>query len=380
MTTDRRARVVVIAAFSGLGVSWGAWGAVVPSVRDATGAGDAELGFALLFVAVGAVPAMIATPRLLLAWPRATLPVALVLLGAAFAAVGRASSVTQLGAVLLVVGVVSGVVDVGANIVATRLESVAGRSLLHLGHGAFSASVVVAALATGVARDRGAGPLAVLGAGAGVVAGLAAVVWAFTPRTASAPPSGAIDRRGWTVGRSIVVLGLLAAVALAIESGFQTWSAEHLERVLGTRPTVGGVATAIFAGGAALGRFTAHRRGPAVGDPQLFRIGAAVGALGSLITATAPAPWVALVGIGLAGAGVSVIFPLLVGQAARRSPGGAERAVSAVSVLGYTGFLVSPPLMGAAAQPWSLRVSFAALAALGVVLALAGPRLTTTAT
>jgi predicted MFS family arabinose efflux permease len=374
VTAERRARIVVVAAFSGLGVAWGAWGAVLPGVRDATGASESEIGLALLFVAVGAVPAMLATSRLLVRWPRATLPAALVLLGAAFATVGASSSVAQLAAALFVTGAFSGLVDVAANIVTTRLAAVAGRSLLQLGHGSFSASVVVAALATGVARDSGAGPLAVLGMAAVVIGALATVVWSLTPSVAPSPVRLERDRQA--IGRPIVLLGVLAAVALAIESGFQTWSAEHLERVLDARPTVGGAATAIFAAGMATGRFAAHRHGPRIGDPGLFRIGSFVAAVGTVVTSVAPAPWVALAGIAVAGVGVSVIFPLLVGQAARRSPGGAERAVSAVSVIGYTGFLVSPPLMGAAAQPWSLRVSFAVLAVLGVGLALAGPRVT----
>jgi predicted MFS family arabinose efflux permease len=368
--------VVVVAAFSGLGVAWGAWGAVLPSVRDTTGASEAELGLALLFVAVGAVPAMLAAPRLLVAWPRATLPAALVALGAGFAAVGATSSVPQLTIALFVAGAMSGLVDVAGNIVTTRLEPVAGRSLLHLGHGAFSASVVVAALATGVAREAGAGPLAVLGGAALVIGALAAVVWTLVPHELDGARSVVGEGgSGWGVARPVLLLGAVAAVALAVESGFQTWSAEHLERVLDARPTVGGAATAIFAAGMAAGRFAAHRHGPAVGDRRLLRLGAVVGVVGSVITSVAPAAWVALVGVGVAGAGVSVIFPILVGQATRRSPAATERAVSAVTVLGYTGFLVSPPLMGAAAQPWSLRVSFGGLALLGAIVAITGPPL-----
>jgi hypothetical protein len=375
---DRRARVAVLGAFSSLGVAWGAWGAVVPGVRVNTRADEAALGVALLLVAVGAVPAMLAAPRVLAPRPGLVLPVAIVVLGAAFALAGATRSVAQLAAVMIFVGAASGLVDVGSNAVTARLEALTGRSLLQLGHGAFSSAVVVAALATGSARQVGAGPLPVLGGAAVVMAALAvAVRVALAALPLGATSTGPVsddDGRGRDVARAVAVLGVLAATALAVESGFQTWSAEHLERVLDAAPAVGGAATALFAAGAAAGRLAAHRNGPALGGPRLFLVGASTGAAGALVTAVAPVSWVALVGVALAGAGVSVLFPLLLGQATRLRPAAPERAVSTVTVIGYAGFLVSPPLVGAVAGPYSLRAGFGMLAAFAGVLALIGPR------
>ena len=55
---DRRARTT-LAGFVALGLFWGAWAAVLPSVQDATGASKGALGVAMLFVSLGSLPAML---------------------------------------------------------------------------------------------------------------------------------------------------------------------------------------------------------------------------------------------------------------------------------------------------------------------------------
>lgn len=381
----RFARLMVVTGFGAFGIAWGAWGAVVPGVREATGASQAQLGAALLLVAAGAVPTMVLAPKVLARFPRSTLPVAMTLLGLAFAFVGTTGTVTLLAVALTAVGATSGLADVSLNTIGARLESLSAQPLLQLGHGCFSAAVVIAALTTGLARDAGAGPLAVLGGVAVTLAALSTLLAVLRPPGAvsldteveGAGPETTTARR--TYLRLVGVLGAAAAVAFLIENGFQSWSAEHLEQTLGARAAIGGTAAALFAVGAASGRFAAYRFGAALTGARLMAGAALVGALGAVATAVAPRPWVALAGIALSGAGISIIFPLLISQTNRRAePGDRDRAVARVGVIAYVGFLVSPPLMGLVAGLSSLRGSFALLAALAVVLAVAAPQVLAT--
>jgi Kef-type K+ transport system membrane component KefB len=62
------------------------------------------------------------------------------------------------------------------------------------------------------------------------------------------------------------------------------------------------------------------------------------------------------------------MFPILL-SAAGRVPGVApSAALSAVTAVGYTGFLAGPPLIGLFAQVTSLRIALGLVAALGVVI------------
>ena len=48
-----------LAAFLALGLFWGAWASVLPSVQRATHVSKGTLGFALLFVTLAAIPTML---------------------------------------------------------------------------------------------------------------------------------------------------------------------------------------------------------------------------------------------------------------------------------------------------------------------------------
>ena len=51
-------------AFAAFGAYWGAWGVLVPDVKEQVDASVTELGLALLAVALAALPAMLVTGRI----------------------------------------------------------------------------------------------------------------------------------------------------------------------------------------------------------------------------------------------------------------------------------------------------------------------------
>ena len=58
-----RSNVAPYFAFAAYGLFWGTWGASLPALKTAAGVDDSQLGIALLFVGLGALPAMILTGR-----------------------------------------------------------------------------------------------------------------------------------------------------------------------------------------------------------------------------------------------------------------------------------------------------------------------------
>ena len=58
-----RAAYAPYAAFAAFGIFWGAWGAALPALRTQAGVSEGQLGTALLFVGLGALPAMAFTGR-----------------------------------------------------------------------------------------------------------------------------------------------------------------------------------------------------------------------------------------------------------------------------------------------------------------------------
>jgi predicted MFS family arabinose efflux permease len=375
MATTRPAaggRIRVLGGFAAFGAFWGAWGAVLPAVQSHARVDDGQLGIALLCIGAGALVSMRSAGTLVDRWGATALPATLVAFGAAAALPGLATSTASLCAVLLVLGATSGAVDVAINAEGTRTEAANGQPVLSLAHGTFSACVVVGSLATGALRAADAGAELVLGLVGVAVLAVAIALWRV-PAPGGAVVSARMALRH--VPRMLVVLGALCALAFFVENAWQSWGAVHLESDLDASPALGALAPALFAGAAAASRMGGHILVGRFDEILIMRAGATAGAAGTLLAALAPSAALALVGIVIAGAGISICAPILfsiAGRSADEAVRGA--AVSIVTTIAYLGFLVGPAAVGLMADATTLRASLAAVAGVAVLLAVLAGR------
>src|SRR5438132_6665136 len=280
-----------LAGFFALGLFWGAWAAVLPSVQDATGASKGALGVAMLFVSLGSLPAM-----LLLAGPAVDrFGARAVALGCGAFAVatalpGLATSLPTLVPALAASGAASGLLDVAINANAGRIERETGRRLMPLAHGMYSVGVLVGAVGAGLARSEGAGRESILVAVSICVVAVGALAATDDTRVPVRPGPRARFARG------LLLIGLVGAAGFVVEGGLESWSALFLERQLDARPAVSGLGPGVFGASMAAGRFFAQL---AVGfsDRVLLGGGALLAAAGCVLTASAPSAAVGLVGL-----------------------------------------------------------------------------------
>jgi hypothetical protein len=361
-------RLRVLGGFAAFGVFWGGWGAALPALQVHAGVSDGQLGVALLCIGAGALLSMRLAGSALDRWGAPALPAALGAFAAAAVLPGLATSPIALSGTLLVLGATSGAVDVAINAEGVRSEAAVGRPVLSLAHGTFSACVVAGSLVTGALRAAGAGVELVL-----VIVGavVALVALSLLRAPAAGGGLGRPDASLRHVPRALVVLGALCALAFFVENAWQSWGAVHLESDLDASPALGALAPALFAGSAAAARFGGHGLAGRVREVTLLRAGALVGAAGTLLAALAPVAALALVGVALAGAGISICAPILFSLAGRGADEAVRgAAVSIVTTIAYLGFLIGPAVVGLVADATTLRASLAGVAI--VALALAG--------
>jgi hypothetical protein len=365
-------RLRVLGGFAAFGAFWGGWGAALPAVQEHAGVSDGQLGVALLCIGAGALLSMRVAGSVLDRWGAPALPAALGVFAAAAVLPGLATSTVGLCAALLVLGATSGAVDVAINAEGVRSEAATGQPVLSLAHGTFSACVVIGSLATGGLRAAGAGAELVL-----VVVGAVVALVALALARAPAAGGGPSSRQGPSLRhlpRALVVLGALCALAFFVENAWQSWGAVHLESDLDASPALGALAPALFAGSAAAARFGGHGLAGRVREVTLLRAGAVVGAAGTLLAALAPVAALALVGVAIAGAGISICAPILFSLAGRGADEAVRgAAVSIVTTIAYLGFLVGPAVVGLLADAATLRASLAAVAGVALGLALLSP-------
>ena len=133
------------------------------------------------------------------------------------------------------------------------------------------------------------------------------------------------------------------------------WTAVYLRQVLKAGPGTAAAGYAVFSAAMAtfrlLGDYITMRLGPLL----TVRIGSLVGACGLIWALSMQSPAWAMPGFAAAGAGFSVIIPLVFGSGGRVESVGPGAGVATVTGLGYIGFIVGPPTIGFVSQLTNLR-------------------------
>ena len=91
-----------------------------------------------------------------------------------------------------------------------------------------------------------------------------------------------------------------------------------------------------------------------------------------------PSPYISIAGFFLVGLGLSSIVPIAysIGGNEKNLPAGVGLAM--VTTVGYSGFLIGPPVIGFIADWLNLRVSLGLIALLLALMTILGYRYTTT--
>jgi MFS family permease len=118
----------------------------------------------------------------------------------------------------------------------------------------------------------------------------------------------------------------------------------------------------------ALGRFTGDKFIHAFGHSRVLKMNGLLIAVGMSLSLLILNPVWVIIGFALVGFGVSSVIPIVYMLAAKSRAMPPAVALSAVSSVGFTGFLVGPPIIGFVAQALGLRVSLVLIVFLGMMI------------
>lgn len=361
----RRQIAAALAGMGAWGVFWGGWGALLPAIKAATGASEAVFGTALLGVATGALPAMLLFGPLVDRFGRWALAASLGLFGASIVPIAFARSPLTLAVCLVGLGATSGTLDIALNARVAALEAATGRRLFNLAHAVFPLAVVLTSPAVGLARQLGVGAAPILVA-LSAASLLAALANARGGPGATAAPA---RRPRFRPSAALIAAGALAAGVHVIENAVEQWSAIFLEQDLGTQPAVASLGPAVYMGMLFLGRVAAQRYGDRLGDRRTLIVTVLSASAGMALAAISTHPALALLGFGVAGFGMAAGIPTIFSMTGRSvDPDARGAAIGTITAIAYTGYLFSPPLVGAIAGRLSLHASWATLAGVALLL------------
>lgn len=356
------------------GTVLGSWVSRIPAVTARHDLSTGAVGTILMTIAVGAIVSFAIAGALINRKGSATTSVAFGMLFALMLPlIGLAPSVWLLVPVFLLFGAGNGGMDVAMNAQAVEVEQTLGRSVINSLHGYFSLGGVLGAAVGALAAGLDVAPavhLPLVG-----IAGLLGLWWlrphllpdAHLAHVTTDEPVFALPPRAmWALG----VIAFCSAVA---EGAVADWSALYLDDHLGTGGGVAAIGYAAFSLAMLVGRFSGDGLVDRFGTVPMVRVGAIISSVGLALGLLVNQPAAMIVAFALVGLGVSVLFPLVFKSAATFPGVSRGRAVAGVATIGYTGFLVGPPVLGWIAEPASLRVSLAIVVALCATVALLAP-------
>ena len=390
MTTNTRPahatawRNAVFASFALNGLGAATWVIRLPSIREDLGLSVSQVGYLIFGVSAGSIVGLLLASHVI-QWlgGRRSIRILMFIAAGSLIVIGAGSSVISNYAVVFagmaLYGFSSAIWDVAMNVEGAAVEKAIGRTIMPLFHASWSAGMVIGtgigAIAVGAQIDTFP-HMAVL-------ALLLAIGAVFAPRALPAVSTHAetgepvehVDFKArisiWREPRTLLI-GLIALGFAFTEGSAGDWLQIGLidDRFLDKGTAA--LFFTIFSASMMVGRIAGGPLIDRFGRVTLLRVTGAAAAVGLTLVIFVPTIPIAVIGIVLWGIGASLGFPVAM-SAAADDPARAAARVSAVATVGYTAFLVGPPLLGIVGEQIGVLNSLLIVLALIVAAVLAAP-------
>jgi MFS family permease len=378
MALDRGARATrrsVAAVFFVQGFLFASWTAHIPHIKAHLHLGDGGLGVALLAAPAGSILAMFVVARLLpTRGSRQLVRGALVGYCLAGLVVGLSSSMLFFFLAFLFWGFFLGALDVSMNAQAVSVEAASSRRLMPGFHGSWSlgsllgagAGVIGVGLGWSLSEQIAIFAIPLLIAALGLSRGMITDRHAHAPAGQSAPAERSALRNP-----AILVLGVIVLLDMLCEGAVADWAAVYLRDSLHTTSVVAGLGFTLYLLTMMITRFSGNRTATRFGVPRILPALALLAAIGATLGLIVNRPWSVLAGLMCLGVGLALIVPLAFSACGHVPRVHAGKAIAAVSGIGYSAYVVGPPLVGGIANWSSLRTAFFLIPLLIVGIAVA---------
>jgi MFS family permease len=160
--------------------------------------------------------------------------------------------------------------------------------------------------------------------------------------------------------KPFILLGGISFIVMGSEGAIVDWSALYLQEVaLAPEYLVGG-GFFLFSLCMTIARFFGDQWSKRFGSIQIIAFGALVAGIGYCLVLSGNT-YLALIGFALNGLGFSVVIPEVFRIAGQSNTIDPTKAMSVVAGFGYSGFLLTPVVLGVVSENFGLSVGFLGL-------------------
>jgi MFS family permease len=367
--TKRIYRLAVGVLFFLQGLCFASWASRIPSIQQQLHISDALLGVILFALPVGSMLSLLFSGRLVAKYGSKKVAANALLLYSLFLPViGLSGNVWVLIAALVLFGMAGNIGNIAINTQAVHVESRYGKNIMASFHGLWSLAGFIAAGVGSYMIAEGVIPLTHFVFMSTLIVSGVAISFQYLVPDGETPSAG--GQRFVKPHKSLINLGVLAFCCMICEGAMFDWSGIYFQKVVHADKEWAGAGYTAFMCAMATGRFVADWVANRLQfQKTIFLSGLFI--LGGLALAvTVPAVVPAIIGFLLVGFGVSSVIPLIYSEAGKSTVTTPGMALTAVSSIGFLGFLIGPPLIGVIAGLVSLRLSFLVVALIGLLIAV----------
>ncbi|MBT8299992.1 MAG: MFS transporter, partial [Maribacter sp.] len=330
----------------------------IPTVKENLGIDKADLGIAIFFLSLGVFTVFPIAAKIInkVGVGRAT---SLGVLCSSLVALLPllAPNYYTLMASLFLFGAFNGFTDIAMNTLVTELEKQDNQKFMSAAHGFFSLGGVLAGLGSFLIVAIGNPPLHMLIAVVLVIS-VNAVFFNRYYHIKAAP----VDKEPFSLKlfKPLMILGIVSFIAMGSEGAIVDWSGLYLKEISLAPEALWGAGFLGFQITMTLGRFLGDAISTRIGSVKMVALGALIAISGYVLVLTT-ATYFAIAGFALSGLGFSVMVPELFRIGGNVKGIDSSQGVSFIAGLGYTGFLMAPPILGFIAKSSSLLSCFIVL-------------------
>jgi MFS family permease len=370
-------RIAISVFFFCCGCTFATWAARIPSIKEKFHLNEAQLGAVLFMLPFGSLLALpfagwsVSTfGSRLMTFLSVIFYILLLLL------IGYSWSVFMLSIVLFFFGFWGDVLNIAMNTQALLLqEEMYAKPVLSSFHGMWSLGALTGAAMGGVFMKAGLSTEQHFTIAACVI-GILAIAFLFRLIKKDTPKTRDQKLFAWP-DKALLLLGAICFCCALCEGAMADWSSLYYKQVINDVNRVSTTGYTAFAFMMALGRLIGDGITGRLGYKGILMFDSILIACGLTLAITIQHPVSVIVGFGFVGLGVATIIPIVYSLAGKSKTMATSAALAAVSTVGFTGFLVGPPLIGLVAHETGLRWALTIVLVLGLIIFVLARKLKT---
>jgi MFS family permease len=364
-----RIRLGVGSFYFGMGLCFASWASRIPDIKTTLHLSEAALGSILFAVPIGQLLMMPFSGKLVTCYgSHRTLVVAIIMYTISLANLGLATSPWSLALGLLFFGGIGNLTNISINTQGVYTEGLFKRTIMSSFHGMWSLAGFTGAFVGLGMLALNLNPLQHF-----LIVGIFVIsLISFNTKyliKAKEKPQSKKEKGFRKPDKMLLWLGIIGFCCMASEGIMFDWSGVYFKDVVKAPGPLVILGYTSFMIMMASGRFLGDRFIQKFGRKKIMQISGVVISGGLFTAVFLPYLVPCTIAFMCVGLGVSTIIPTLYSIAGKHPEIPTGEALTAVSSVGFLGFLMGPPIIGYIAEAFGLQFSFAFIGIFGIFIA-----------